>query len=121
MVPGELSGSRRQVRGYLEARGYPQEDVKAMELGFIPSQESSFKRLQELGYSQTAINELSLQVDTRIGTSHRLTIPYRSSGQIRGFKFRTIGDETPKYLNSHGLDRSGVSLTSLPSGEIRTW
>ena len=103
----ENSPGAEAVRGYLEARGYPQEDIKAMELGFIPSQEQLFKRLQELGYSQTAINELSLQVDTRIGTSHRLTIPYRSSGQIRGFKFRTIGDETPKYLNSHGLDRSG--------------
>ena len=93
---------------YLSNRGYIQDEIKSMELGYIPSQESLFKYLTEKGYSKELIDEtLNIKTDTRIGASHRLTIPYRSGGSIKGFKFRTIGDATPKYLNSKGLDKSG--------------
>ena len=112
------------TKEYLSSRGYSSEDIKAMELGFIPSQESLFKYLIEKGYSQTLIDEtLNIKTDTRIGSSHRLTIPYRSGGSIKGFKFRYIDgwidnspdvkdkfklpDNAPKYLNSKGLDKSG--------------
>lgn len=112
------------TKEYLSSRGYNSEDIKAMELGFIPSQESLFKYLIEKGYSQTLIDEtLNIKTDTRIGSSHRLTIPYRSGGSIKGFKFRYIDgwidnspdvkdkfklpDNAPKYLNSKGLDKSG--------------
>lgn len=97
-----------EVRAYLSSRGYTDEEVKAMELGYIPDQDKLFKYLLSKGYSQSLIDEVvTIKTDTRIGSTHRLTIPYRSGGSIKGFKFRTVGDATPKYLNSKGLDRLG--------------
>lgn len=97
-----------EVRAYLSSRGYSDEDVKAMELGYIPNQEKLFNYLLSKGYSQSLIDEVvTIKTDTRIGSTHRLTIPYRSGGSIKGFKFRTVGDATPKYLNSKGLDKIG--------------
>ena len=104
----ENSKGADEVKTYLNSRGYSSEDVKAMELGYIPNQESLYKYLLTKGYSQELIDEVvTIKTDTRIGSTHSLTIPYRSGGSIKGFKFRTVGDATPKYLNSSGLDRSG--------------
>lgn len=90
----------------LEKRGYTHEDIKTMELGFMPEQERLFNYLLSKGYSQSLIDE-SIRLNKGIGSTHSLTIPYRSGGAVRGFKFRTIGDATPKYLNTTGLDRLG--------------
>ncbi len=49
-----------------------------------------------------------------IGTTHKLTIPYRVGGIIKGFKFRTIGTHSPKYLNSTGLDKSSGFFNLSP-------
>jgi DNA primase catalytic core len=104
----ENSPGADEVRAYLSSRGYSDEDVKAMELGYIPDQDKLFKYLLSKGYSQSLIDEVvTIKTDTRIGSTHRLTIPYRSGGYVKGFKFRTIGEATPKYLNSKGLDRLG--------------
>ena len=104
----ETSTGANEVRSYLSYRGYSDEDVKAMELGYIPDQEKLFKYLLTKGHSQSLIDEIvTIKTDTRIGSIHRLTIPWRSGGSIKGFKFRTTGDATPKYLNSTGLDRLG--------------
>ncbi len=111
----ENSTGADEVRAYLSSRGYSDEDVKAMELGYIPDQDKLFKYLLNKGYSQSLI-DTSLQTTREgeikplskgIGSTHRLTIPYRSGGSVKGFKFRTVGDATPKYLNSTGLDRLG--------------
>lgn len=111
----ENSTGADEVRAYLSSRGYSDEDVKAMELGYIPDQDKLFKYLLSKGYSQSLI-DTSLQttrggeikpLSKGIGSTHRLTIPYRSGGSVKGFKFRTVGDATPKYLNSTGLDRLG--------------
>lgn len=104
----EKSKGADEVITYLTSRGYSLEDIKAMELGYITNQESLNKYLLSKGYSQTLIDEVvTIKKDTRIGSTHSLTIPYRSGGSIKGFKFRTVGDATPKYLNSSGLDRLG--------------
>lgn len=104
----ENSTGADEVKAYLSSRGYSDEDVKAMELGYIPDQDKLFKYLLSKGYSQSLIDEVvTIKTDTRIGSTHRLTIPYRSGGSIKGFKFRTTGDATKKYLNSKGLDRLG--------------
>jgi DNA primase catalytic core len=104
----ENSKGADEVKAYLTSRGYSDEDVKAMELGYIPDQDKLFNYLLTKGYSQDLIDEVvTIKTDTRIGSTHSLTIPYRSGGSIKGFKFRTVGDATPKYLNSSGLDRSG--------------
>lgn len=102
----ENSTGADEVRAYLSSRGYSDEDVKAMELGYIPDQDKLFKYLLSKGYSQSLIDEV-VKLNKGIGSTHRLTIPYRSGGSIKGFKFRTVGDATPKYLNSTGLDRLG--------------
>jgi DNA primase catalytic core len=121
----ENSKGADEVKTYLSSRGYSSEDVKAMELGYISNQESLNKYLLTKGYSQELINEVvTIKTDTRIGSTHSLTIPYRSGGSVKGFKFRIIGDSNkkdtghkaggykitlgiPKYLNSSGLDRLG--------------
>ena len=102
----ENSTGADEVRAYLSSRGYSDEDVKAMELGYIPDQDKLFKYLLNKGYSQRLIDEV-VKLNKGIGSTHRLTIPYRSGGSVKGFKFRTVGDATPKYLNSTGLDRLG--------------
>jgi DNA primase catalytic core len=111
----ENSTGADEIKAYLSSRGYSDEDVKAMELGYIPDQDKLFKYLLNKGYSQSLI-DTSLQTTREgefkplskgIGSTHRLTIPYRSGGSVKGFKFRTVGDATPKYLNSTGLDRLG--------------
>jgi len=98
------------VQKYLKTRGYSQEDVKSMELGYIPSQAKLIKYLADpkRGFTQIQIDEvIKVKTDARIGTSHSLVIPFRSGGSIKGFKFRTIGSIPPKYLNLSGLDKSG--------------
>jgi len=102
----EHSPGANEIKAYLSSRGYSQQDVTAMELGYIPDQDKLFKYLLSKGYKQTLIEEL-VTLNKGIGTTHKLTIPYRSGGTIKGFKFRTIGDAQPKYLNSTGLDRLG--------------
>ena len=102
----ENSTGADEVRAYLSSRDYSDEDVKAMELGYIPDQDKLFKYLLNKGYSQSLIDEV-VKLNKGIGSTHRLTIPYRSGGSVKGFKFRTVGDHKPKYLNSTGLDRLG--------------
>jgi len=102
----ENSTGADEVRAYLSSRGYSDEGVKAMELGYIPDQDKLFKYLVNKGYSQSLIDEV-VKLNKGIGSTHKLTIPYRSGGSIKGFKYRTIGEATPKYLNSTGLDRLG--------------
>jgi DNA primase len=111
----ENSTGADEIKAYLSSRGYSDEDVKAMELGYIPDQDKLFKHLLSKGYSQSLI-DTSLQTTREgefkplskgIGSTHRLTIPYRSGGSVKGFKFRTVGDHKTRYLNSTGLDRLG--------------
>ena len=103
------------TRAYLEERGYSKELYLAMDLGYIPSQDKLYKHLKEKGY--TEIDSLAFGNKTKIGESHSLTIPYRSGGSIKGFKFRTIGQDTPKYLNSKGLDKGSLFNLSPLKGD----
>jgi len=103
----ENSTGADEVKAYLSSRGYSEEVIKDMELGFIPSQDKLYKYLTETkNYSKSLVDEV-VKLNRGIGSTHRLTIPYRSGGSVKGFKFRTIGDHKPKYLNSTGLDRLG--------------
>lgn len=103
----ENSTGADEIKAYLSSRGYSDEDVKAMELGYIPSQDKLYKYLTETKkYNKDLVAEV-VKLNKGIGSTHRLTIPYRSGGSVKGFKFRTVGDHKPKYLNSTGLDRLG--------------
>jgi hypothetical protein len=129
----EKSKGSEEVKTYLNSRGYSLEDVKAMELGYIISQDKLNNYLLTKGHSQNLINEVvTIKADTRIGSTHSLSIPYRSGGFIKGFKFRTVGGDqqdtghkaggyritlgVPKYLNSLGLDRTGGFFNLLELG-----
>ncbi|MCZ8160164.1 MAG: toprim domain-containing protein, partial [Microcystis sp. LE19-196.1B] len=100
----EKATGAEEVRAYLSSRGYSDEDIKAMELGYIPSQEKLFKYLLSKGYTQSLIDEV-VTLHKGIGSTHRLTIPYRSGGSVKGFIVRTTEGAEPKYLLSTGLKR----------------
>jgi DNA primase catalytic core len=111
---GNAKGSK-EVRDYLTGRGYTPEDVKGMELGYIPNPDGVIDYLTGKGYDkETAIGALGI-TQKRIGASHTLTIPYRSGGTIKGFKFRTTEPGLiPKYLNSSGMDKKGGFFNLSP-------
>jgi DNA primase len=113
----EKAKGAETTRAYLKERGYSLETAQAMDLGYIPSQEKLYKYLKGKDYIEEQIDSLNLSHDTRIGESHNLTIPYRSGGSIKGFKFRTIGQDTPKYLNSKGLDKGSLFNLSPLKGD----
>lgn len=101
--------SAKETLQYLNGRGYSDEDIKALGIGYIPS----FEKLKDYlitikGYSnQDVFKHLGIGPDTGIGSDYKLTIPYRSAGSIKGFKFRAITDDIkPKYKNTFGLDKS---------------
>ena len=96
---------------YLKSRGYSVEDIKAMELGYIPSQRELFNYL-ESSYSKETIKE-ALHLHKDIGETNKIAIPFRTGGNLKGFSFRaTSKEEKNKYLNSTGLKR-GEALFNL--------
>lgn len=101
----EKSTAAKQTRDYLSSRGYSPADIEGMELGYIPSQDELNQYLNKY-YTEAQI-KTALNLNKRIGTTHSLTIPFRSGNNLKGFKFRTIGEEKPKYLNSTNLDKVG--------------
>jgi DNA primase catalytic core len=108
-----LQGSE-SIKGYLTSRGYSQEDIKTMELGYIPDQESLHKHLESKGFNNEEIKE-GLNLTNGIGSTNRLSIPFRSGGNLKGFVFRATEDGAKtKYLNSTGLSR-GESFFNISS------
>lgn len=101
----ETSDEAKETKEYLLSRGYREEDIKNMELGYIPSQDRLTKYLLSIGHTTEDIKDFVL--GTKIGKTHNLSIPYRTGSYIKGFKFRTTGEDLPKYINSTGLDKSG--------------
>lgn len=92
---------------YLKSRGYTVGETKLMEIGYLPSQNELIHHLQTKGYSKDQLEEV-IKLDYRLGATHKLTIPFRSGGTLKGFKFRaTSPGATPKYINSKDLDVNG--------------
>lgn len=122
----ENSPAAGRYKEYLEKRGYSTDEVKQMELGYLPSLQKLYQHLQGDKRHQLAdiedafgIKQANIRPDTRIGTTHQLTLPYRIGGSIKGFKFRTIdAGVKPKYLNNYGLDKlSGFFNISSLKGD----
>jgi len=107
----------KDTKDYLLSRGYTEEDIKNMELGYVPSQDRVINYLLSKGHSKETIDNF-IQ-DTRIFKTHKLSIPYRTGAYFKGFKFRTTGEDKPKYINSTGLDKSGgfFNLSGLKGGK----
>lgn len=101
----ETSTGAKEIRDYLSGRGYSEEDIEVMELGYIPSQSKLIDYLKKRGHSETLINDV-VKFHDKIGSTHKLMIPFRSGGDIKGFTARTIGDHSPKYILSTGLKRT---------------
>lgn len=105
----------KEVLSYLKNRGYTLEDIKEMELGYIPSQMALHNHLREYKYSNTLIRE-ALHLHKDIGVENKLSIPFRTSNKITGFSFRALkeGKGIQKYINSTGLNK-GDALFNLSS------
>lgn len=126
------SDDAKAHREYVVSRGYkdllrrPGEDfnlmANRMELGFIASQDKLRDYLKGKDFTLDVINRYLLaqvidgEVKTlphSIGTSHKLTIPFRDPvGRIVGFAFRSItwtkDSKGGKYLYSTGLKRNSL-------------
>lgn len=121
------------LRNYLKGRGYTKDLLRThyedlnlrankIEVGFIPSQDKLRDYLRSRDFTLDVINRYLLaqvidgEVRTlphSIGTSHKLTIPFRDPiGRIVGFAFRDIDwtqeSKIGKYLFLTGLKRNSL-------------
>ena len=107
----------RGVRDYLQSRGYSEEESRAMQLGYLPSQQALREQLLGEGHSSACVKFFINKLNNRVGESHQLAIPCYGAGQrLEGFTFRSLQQETgDKYLNMAGLKKS-VALLDFPAG-----
>jgi DNA primase len=97
------SQGAKDVLNYLtQKRGYSLELIKAMGLGYIPSQKQLTDYLAKK-YSAEEIKD-AIKFNAKIGDTHKLAITRTSAGRVIGFNFRTIGDHKPKYIKPAGAE-----------------
>lgn len=95
------SPGAKEVLNYLtQKRGYSLDLIKAMGLGYIPSQNKLTEYLAKK-HSANEINE-AIKFNIKIGDTHKLAVTRISAGRVIGFNFRRIGDDKPKYLKPTG-------------------
>ena len=115
-----------QGRDYLQQRGYTPEDVRAMQLGFLPSQQCLKEHLLTQGHSMACVKFLMGKLQAArhgrdappVGTSHQLALPcFGARQRLEGFTFRTLDSQQQgdKYLNMAGLKKA-VALLDFPVG-----
>lgn len=95
------SGEAQEVRDYLKGRGYSDGDFSYF--GYIPNKQKLFTHLEERFKNEYTLEQIKeiLEINHMgIGRTHKLVIPYYTGRGLIGFKFRTIADDSPKYLNS---------------------
>jgi DNA primase len=112
--PTTTAGS---VYKYLtEERGYLDEEILLLGLGALPSQQELRLHLQEKGFTDSEIEaHLPIHSQTKIGSSHVLTVPIVTEGTLHSFAFRHVlaKSDAPKYLNITGFT-VGARLWNLP-------
>lgn len=102
-----------EALGYLHKRGYSDEEIRHMGLGcYLDSSahKKTFKQfLASLDINAEDLNGLDI-FQKAYGTTHRITLPYRSaSGIIQSFIFRTVDPSVdPKYLVMKGANKDVV-------------
>ena len=101
----ENSPGAEEIKAYLSSRGYSDQDVKDMELGYIPSREKLYTYLTDTRKHPKEMVEEAIKLHSNIGSTHRLSIPFRSGGNIKGFIFRRLTPGEDKYIASTGLSR----------------
>lgn len=101
------AGSAAAARTYLEGRGIERASWETWMLGYAPdSWDSMLRFLGSRGYSPAQVQDAGLVVE-RTGGGHydrfrdRVMFPIRDrDGAVIAFGGRTMGDGTPKYMNS---------------------
>lgn len=124
-LQGETDEAKR-VRSYLYSRKWTDEEIKKAELGLITT--SIRETLPDVDSYRGVVRDKEDRVIGGVGTTHLLTIPYRSGSRILGFKFREVVKQTTgtKYLNSYGLSKTtglfgigiGVKDVVIVEGEL---
>ena len=94
-----------EVRKYLQDRGYTEEEVLSMELGFTPPVDRIKKQLLKTGYTEDEISD-TLKLNSLVGDKNCLSIPWRSGTVLKGFIFRSIEDGGSKYIYTTGLEKN---------------
>jgi DNA primase len=95
-------GAKDVLTYLIQKRGYSLELIKAMGLGYIPSQKKLTDYLAKK-YTAEEIKD-AIKFNAKIGDTHKLAITRTSGGRVIGFNFRTVGDHSPKYLKPTGQD-----------------
>ncbi len=101
--------SGKRGREYLKKRGYGENAVETFRLGYAPSSWDALKCAARTVPEDVLVKAGLLVVSEKGGTydrfRDRLIFPIRSvSGRVVGFGGRSVGDGTPKYLNSPETD-----------------
>jgi len=95
----------RAVRDYLKGRGYSENEIRGMELGFFTSVKDLAAHLKSKGIKEDQAGPV-LKALENITKAHKLVIAYRDpAGRIKGFIVRATDGTEPKYLYTLGLKR----------------
>lgn len=107
-----FSPAGEDTLGYLMKRGYSDEEIHKLELGYYPPQAELKKYLEAKGDLSLVSGEAaSLFRPPALGDTHTLAIPYRDyTGRLKGFIVRSIlpketlaEKKLPKYFYNAGL------------------
>ncbi|MFN8577945.1 MAG: DnaB-like helicase C-terminal domain-containing protein [Candidatus Sericytochromatia bacterium] len=102
----------KEILDYLNSRGYTNDEIKQMQLGFFPPYQDLEKYLKDNKYNEDLISKSGLKTKN-FGISHQLVIPYRDkTGMLKGFILRSLlsKDELKeikeqKYKFSFGIEK----------------
>jgi len=116
----------REVFDYLAERGYPPDEIHAMELGSYKDRQALQEKLKKQGYSEQEIRESGL-LTSGFGEDYKLTLLWRdAAGRAVGIVGRSIMPEDelktkglPKYKYSYGMkkDAGMIGFSSVRGSE----
>lgn len=112
----------KRVLAYLKDRGYSEEEIRDMELGYYPHPEDLQDYLLNKGYSVNIIKNNGLKTKG-FGKTHILAIPYRDPvGRIKGFIVRSLLSDDKlkgegKYKYSFGVEKDTLFNLHEARGE----
>lgn len=93
-----------EVREYLESRGYSKNDIEYFKLGFAPKESDKLNTYLNSKLENGLYGQINIERYLNYGSDiyrNRLMIPiFDDEGRIVGFSGRSLGNDTPKYLNS---------------------
>jgi len=108
----------KKVLDYLKQRGYRVEEIRDMGLGACSDRETLVNHLKHDGFTQEELSDNGIFTggnNRGFGITHELIIPWQDRyGKALALAGRIVDHEsnsdTPKYLISSGLERSGTFI-----------